>query len=384
MISAAILLPTAPHLRLIANMTTDDPRDPETLAPETERGEELPVIPRAPNMPTRTVKTEPPRSMTHAEQEAEALAIREADVRLSNAVPVLDKDGLVVKPATMQELLYNQLMRAHEDNKKRDFDLLDPNGKFAALSREREERIKLETITGLSQAVEQIAGGPIRDLSSRIGTIANELKANAAHDKRQDDLISQMMGEIEELKAQLKAMGRHPSYPQELINIKDALTDLKLRFDNVMVARNTPKSPAETPLLGTTVLMVEDSPELSQTLTRIMRARGAIVWTADSRQAAETVIAAGGIEKGLVPDVAIIDIRLGADDGFEVAEMLVNKHGLARERILLMTGDATPAHRARALSVRFRLLDKPFGDGGIVGAIQEVLGATEPPEATPG
>lgn len=105
------LQPTASHLRLI--MPNDkDPSMPETLVPETDRN------------------TQPPGADDAAAAQAGSTMLPPA-----SPGPKLDADGLVVEPSTMPELLYNQLMRVHQAQVQRDRDLLDHDGKFAALVR---------------------------------------------------------------------------------------------------------------------------------------------------------------------------------------------------------------------------------------------------------
>jgi len=67
----------------------------------------------------------------------------------------------------------NQLLRMYSDQKQRDADLLDPEGKLAQINEERAERIKRETVRELAEIVDKVAGAPIRDLKRMFAEMAD-------------------------------------------------------------------------------------------------------------------------------------------------------------------------------------------------------------------
>lgn len=110
------LSPTVPHLRLIETMTDNERRDTPTI--------------EAPPPSSTGPATQPPGADDAAATKAGSTMLPPA-----SPGPKLDADGLVEKPGSMPELLYNQLMRVHQAQVQRDRDLLDHDGKFAALVR---------------------------------------------------------------------------------------------------------------------------------------------------------------------------------------------------------------------------------------------------------
>lgn len=103
---------TAPHLRLImSDQDHEHPDTPTDIAPARD--------------------TSPPDPIEEAAADAHMAALRPA--RLPSAR--LNADGMVVDPETMQELLYNELIKRNHLQNQRDEDMLNPNGPFASLIR---------------------------------------------------------------------------------------------------------------------------------------------------------------------------------------------------------------------------------------------------------
>jgi len=318
--------PTRPH--------SERPLKPEALDQLAARDELAP--------PARDTK--PPREMTEDQKDAEALAIRQSLTPVDIGVGAVD-----------------QLIQLYQENNRRTRELLDPNSTFNRNSEERSQRIKRETVEELSRVVDDLAGRPVRELSERLDVLSKAVKVNEAHDTEQDRLLVDLRSRLERLESLPER------FASELREINSALAELSLRHDVPGVDRT---------LAGRVVLLVEDSQQLSRTLTRVAESRGARVQAAASLHEAEILVAQ---ER---PDVAVIDIRLSGDDGFAVAAWLSSVHHLPKARMLLMTGATGDDVKLRAGAMGLRVLTKPFGATQLVSAIQDALAQSA--EAPPG
>lgn len=116
------------------------------------------------------------------------------------------------------------------------------------------------------------------------------------------------------------------------------------------------------------LLVVEDDTDLLAMITSGMQSRGYDVATATS---SDTALRA--VSGGFIPDTALIDLRLGEEDGRIVARSLLQQ--IPQLRIIFMTGFANWAAIASLESVG-RVLRKPFSLDLLVSAILE--GMSEP------
>jgi CheY-like chemotaxis protein len=281
-------------------------------------------------------ETLPPPEMTEDEKDEEALAVR-----------------MALSPLAVASDAVSTLIKLYQESNRRTYDILDPHGAFALASEDRSQRIKRETVEELSKVVDNLAGKPVRDLSQRLDVLSKALKDNETRDSEQDKQITVLRNRIE-------------SFEGELREMRSAISELSLRHD---------VPGAEQTLTGRVVLLVEDSAQLSKTLTRVAESRGARVQAAASLQEAEILVAQ---ER---PDVAVIDIRLSGADGFAVAAWLASVHHMAKPRMLLMTGATGEDVRLRAGQAGLRVLTKPFGANQLVAAIQDAL--AQPAEQDP-
>ncbi len=235
----------------------------------------------------------------------------------------------------------DQLLRMYEAARQREHDLLDSSGKLAQLHEERAKRIKGETVAELSDVVDRIAGRPIRALAERIDSLANDVqslrKNDAEHDKRLADIEARDL---------------------EFRDMRSALTALTLRLEQYEAAEPDAKL-----LEGRSILIVENEVALVSALSRMAASRGASVMTATSLAETKTVIST------LVPDLALVDIMLGQDNGFAVADYLHEIHGMASERIVLMSGHVDHEQERQARRRSLRIVSKPFGTAELVAAI---------------
>ena len=121
MTNAALrLVPNVPHLRLIMTEANDRPdrETPTDVAPAPSSSSDVsPAIPPPPNAPTRVgerTPTTPPPQRTPAELDAEADAIRAS-----------------LTPAGISKVAADNLIAMFQYARRRDFDLLDPEGALA-------------------------------------------------------------------------------------------------------------------------------------------------------------------------------------------------------------------------------------------------------------
>lgn len=313
-------------------MSNDHDRGSDTMASPPPSADDIETSPRASEAPLRG-STLPPGP---DDQAVELAATKSAGKTMlpPDAAPQLDDRGYVPKPSSMTELLYNQLMRSYHQHQEYQVDLFDPSGRFAKLQLEHRRALVGE----LTEA-----------LSPRVGKL--------------ETTVAEMQARL----AQVEAL-----FGSELRDIKTSLTTLMLEH-GVAKAEVDPAAPS---LAGKVLLVAEDSEGLARIITRVAQREGAFVLTASSRREAEKLIAARR------PDLAVIDIALGSDDGIELATWLESKHGIRRSNVLLMTGHLEDHDAQRARRLRIRVLSKPFELASLVEALKEALVAQ--PTQAPG
>lgn len=314
------------YFGLPATYMSNDNERPDTLASPPPSQEDIATSPHASEAPIRDTK--PPGA-------ADAAATRATRTMLPPEVPPqLDDLGFVQHPSSMPELLYNQLMRSYQQHQEYQADLFDPAGRFAKLQLDHRKAL----VTELTEA-----------LSPRVGALESTVA----------DLKSRL--------AQVEAL-----FGTELRDIKTAITTLMLEHGVEKVEAAPSASPS---LTGRVLLIAEDNEGLSKIITRVARREGAHVITAASRAEAEKLCAARR------PDLAVIDISLGNDDGIELATWLESKHGIRRSNVLLMTGHLEDHDAQRARRLRIRVLSKPFELTSLVEALKEAIVAqpAQPP-----
>ncbi len=79
------------------------------------------------------------------------------------------------------------------------------------------------------------------------------------------------------------------------------------------------------------LLIVEDDAGLRETLQLEFQDRGYRVWQAASLEATQ-----GLLEAGMVPRFAVVDLRVGVDDGVEIVQVLLQ--GAPEVRAVILTG----------------------------------------------
>jgi CheY-like chemotaxis protein len=264
--------------------------------------------------------------------------------------PIIPRAGKVPQLSEpIREASIDQLLRMYQAAQEREHDLLDPDGRLALLHDARSNRMRAEIVAELSAAIDTLAGKPIRDLSTRVSRVAEKLLTVEARNDEQDRELSRIVN--------------------ELSNLNSALTTLMLLQGY--------SAPERRLLDGKTMLVAEDSEHLQRIIVRMAREHGANTLVAGSLEETQAVVAASG----RAPDLAIVDIKLGDDDGFDVVTWLESQ-GMPRTRCLLMTGHLSEVGTRRAEATGLRTLLKPFEFSDLLIAINDVLAAAAQADAT--
>ncbi len=316
------------HFGLSATYMSNDNNDRhDTLATPPPSADDIVTSPHASEAPIRD--TMPPGA-------ADAAATRANRTMLPpEAAPQLDERGFVQRPSSMTELLYNQLMRSYHQHQEYQVDLFDPNGRFAKLQLEHRKALVNELTEALSPRVGKLESTVV-DLQARL--------------------------------AQVEAL-----FGTELRDIKTAITTLMLEQG----VEKVDALPAAPSLSGKVLLIAEDNEGLARIITRVARREGAHVITAATRAESEKLCAARR------PDLAVVDISLGTDDGIDLASWLEAQQGLRRTSVLLMTGHIEDHDAQRARRLGLKILAKPFELSSLVAALKEAL-VTQPAQSPRG
>ncbi len=156
MTNAARKLTPAPRLRLVTTMTDETERrdTPTDMAPPLPSDS----IPPPPNNPTgigERPETQPPPKLTQAELDAEADAIRAS-----------------LTPAGISKVAADNLIAMFQYSRRRDFDLLDPDGALATQQKRLLGNFKTEVVDELGAVVERITKNAMQALGERIEGLA--------------------------------------------------------------------------------------------------------------------------------------------------------------------------------------------------------------------
>ena len=121
-----------------------------------------------------------------------------------------------------------------------------------------------------------------------------------------------------------------------------------------------------------TVLVVDDEPDVRLVTRVILEASGYDVWEAESGEAA--LDALGGAH---LPDVLLLDVRMPGIDGWEVLRRVRGAPGLLRDLpVVIFTADIASAEQAPvALADREFFLSKPFDPDDLVELVGQAAKA---------
>lgn len=102
------------------------------------------------------------------------------------------------------------------------------------------------------------------------------------------------------------------------------------------------------------VLIVDDDPQIRLIASHLLRAAGH-----DVAEAGDGGAAADALDRHC-PDILLMDLLLGAEDGVETAAALL-RGSAARPRLIFLTGATRPEQRARMEAAGAAgILEKPF------------------------
>lgn len=125
----------------------------------------------------------------------------------------------------------------------------------------------------------------------------------------------------------------------------------------------------ELPLVGLSILVVEDSQDAREALQVRLHSLGAqVAVAADGREALDLM------ERGAGLDLVLCDLLMPGMDGFEFMRELGQRRALNRPPVIAVSGVATEASRDRARQVGFDgHLKKPFDQATLVAAVDAAL-----------
>jgi DNA-binding response OmpR family regulator len=118
-----------------------------------------------------------------------------------------------------------------------------------------------------------------------------------------------------------------------------------------------------------TLLVVEDDPDIADTIARLFDRRGYLVLTACDGAEALDLIAARR------PDAVILDIDLPKVDGWQVCR-IVKKHPLTRLTPIVLVTAAHPTREAAEVGLELgadEFVEKPFHGILLVHAVERLL-----------
>ncbi|HZU73390.1 MAG TPA: response regulator transcription factor [Acidimicrobiales bacterium] len=132
-------------------------------------------------------------------------------------------------------------------------------------------------------------------------------------------------------------------------------------------------SPAEE--AGKRLLIVDDDEEVRRLVVRVLRSEGYVVEEAsDVRSMREAIGRA-------LPDLLVLDIMLGSEDGLEVLSTLRQRSDIP---VILLTGKASEVDRVLGLKMGADdYVVKPFYPAELSARIATVLRRSSPPQGAP-
>ena len=141
---------------------------------------------------------------------------------------------------------------------------------------------------------------------------------------------------------------------------------LRRVFDAEGADDEVPGLVAGSPLSGRTILVIDDDPDVLQTVAASLRAMGAAVETALDGEAGLQAGAKDGI------DLVVVDFAMPGLSGADVAAR--SRAAFANRPVLIVTGFSESAKLAAVNDPGVGLLRKPFGSAALLRAVTDLLG----------
>jgi len=128
-------------------------------------------------------------------------------------------------------------------------------------------------------------------------------------------------------------------------------------------------APGDDPILGATILLVDDEPAILRSIRRVLR-QAKDVRTASSGREALAIL-----EEGPVPDLILCDLSMDDISGAELHHRLCEHYPEAAKRLWFLSGGAITAH-VRDFAERHadRVLEKPFDPEVLRERLRKALG----------
>ena len=118
-----------------------------------------------------------------------------------------------------------------------------------------------------------------------------------------------------------------------------------------------------------TILVVEDEPNIVESLSFLMKKAGFVVRVArDGNTAIRTI-------ESEAPDLVLLDIMMPRRDGYEVCRTIRANPDWDDVRIIMLSAKGRDLDRRKGLELGADdYITKPFSTREIVGRVQEILG----------
>ena len=117
------------------------------------------------------------------------------------------------------------------------------------------------------------------------------------------------------------------------------------------------------------VLVVDDEPNIRETLSFILEMEGFGVATAEDGEQALAQVAA------LRPPVVVLDAMMPRRDGFDVCRTIKADPGLAGVHVVMLTAMGQKADRERALAAGAdHFITKPFDEDELLALLRRLTG----------
>lgn len=124
---------------------------------------------------------------------------------------------------------------------------------------------------------------------------------------------------------------------------------------------------------GTLVLVVDDEPNIRETISFILQMEGFRVATAEDGESGLAEITR------LRPPLVLLDAMMPRRDGFEVCRAVRSDPSLARVKIVMVTALGQQADRERAMAAGAdHYLTKPFDEDELLALLRSLSGGGTP------
>lgn len=123
---------------------------------------------------------------------------------------------------------------------------------------------------------------------------------------------------------------------------------------------------------GQRVLVVDDEPNIADTLTRILQTKG---FEATAAHSGEEAVATAST---FLPDFAILDVMLGGLNGIDAASMIVHQRPSCR--IVLFSGHPDTAKLVECGETPFEIFSKPVPPERLLQRLADL----QAPQTSPG